>query len=95
MFFSLWCNASIETVYNFFQKTVLLLKQPQFSDGLPCAEYNHAVRSTGPAVKGTLDILQACSANDVQKVVVVSSTAGDRTTSGRGPSIRISLSDFW
>ena len=28
-----------------------------------------------PAVKGTLNILQACSANDVQKVVVVSSTA--------------------
>jgi nucleoside-diphosphate-sugar epimerase len=29
----------------------------------------------GPAVKGTLNTLQACSANDVQKVVVVSSTA--------------------
>ncbi|XP_072147574.1 cinnamoyl-CoA reductase 1 isoform X2 [Setaria viridis] len=28
-----------------------------------------------PAVKGTLSVLQACSANDVQKVVVVSSTA--------------------
>jgi len=27
-----------------------------------------------PAVKGTLNILQPCSANDVQKVVVVSST---------------------
>jgi len=28
-----------------------------------------------PAVKGTLNVLQACSANNVQKVVVVSSTA--------------------
>ncbi|XP_012699624.1 cinnamoyl-CoA reductase 2 isoform X1 [Setaria italica] len=28
-----------------------------------------------PAVKGTLNILQACSANNVQKVVVVSSTS--------------------
>ncbi|TKW33861.1 hypothetical protein SEVIR_2G267000v4 [Setaria viridis] len=30
-----------------------------------------------PAVKGTLNILQACSANNVQKVVVVSSTSAD------------------
>lgn len=29
----------------------------------------------GPAVKGTLNILQACSANNVRKVVVVSSTS--------------------
>ena len=28
-----------------------------------------------PAVQGTLNILQACSANNVQKVIVVSSTA--------------------
>lgn len=28
-----------------------------------------------PAVNGTLNVLQACSANNVQKVVVVSSTA--------------------
>jgi nucleoside-diphosphate-sugar epimerase len=28
-----------------------------------------------PAVKGTMNILQACSANNVQKVVVVSSTS--------------------
>ncbi|KAJ1290214.1 hypothetical protein BS78_02G226200 [Paspalum vaginatum] len=29
----------------------------------------------GPAVKGTLNVLEACSANNIQKVVVVSSTA--------------------
>lgn len=40
-------------------------------------EFTFTVQSEvlGPAVKGTLNILQACSANNVQKVVVVSSTA--------------------
>jgi len=31
-----------------------------------------------PAVKGTLNVLQACSANNVQKAIVVSSTAAVR-----------------